>query len=457
MAPEGGLGDPGTAVRVDGAEDRCEQRTPLQPPVSLRSGFRLLVLRISAYGLLFLVQLLVARALGPVGRARYALTLNLANIVWVVLALSLDVSTGAMVARGEASFRAMSRFLSAATVLLGAIGWLATCVLGLVLPARLVAHSPTGTLVLAGLIVPLQMAAMMCIAVALRLGALGAFGWAALASALVQLVFVLGLVAVHGLTPGAALVGVSLGWCALAAPLLIVIRRRVGPGALVPGVPAGMLRAAVRGGLALQPATLGLYLNLRIDLVLVSAFLSAAQAGIYSLSTTLASTVFLAGATLAQSALKTQTDAPLPQANRYTTDFIKKMAVYAALAAGVVTLAAWPIVRYLFGRQWLESVVPFAILAFAAIVFTVESPARVMLARMQRPGQIGLAACAGALANIALNLALIPLAGIIGAAIASLVSYALYGGTIVLLFRRASSASLAAAGVELTVPIRSQM
>ncbi len=457
MAAEGGPGDPGTDARAGRSEDGCEQGTPLQPPVSLRSGFQLLVLRISAYGVLFLVQLMVARALGPVGRARYALPLNLANIAWVIVALSLDVSTGAMVARGEASFAAMSRFLSAATVFLGAIGLLATCGLGLVLPPRLVAHAPLGTIALAGLIVPLQMMAMMCIAVALRLGALRSFGWAALASALVQLAFVLGLVAVDGLTPGAALIGVSLGWCVLAAPLLIVIRGRVGRGALVPGLPAGMLWPAVRGGLALQPATLGLYLNLRIDLVLVSAFASATQAGLYSLSTTLASTVFLAGATLAQSALKTQTEAPLPQANRYTSDFIKKMAVYATVAAVAVTVAAWPVVRYLFGRAWLDSVVPFAILAFAAIVFTVESPARVMLARMQRPGQIGLAACAGALANIALNLALIPLAGIIGAAIASLVSYALYGGTIVLLFRRASSASLPAAGVELTVPIRSQM
>jgi stage V sporulation protein B len=412
----------------------------LETGTSFNAGLRLLAVRVLAYGILFIVQLVVSRALGPVGRARYALPLNLANIVWVITALSLDLSTGAMLARREVSFEEVSRFLAAATLILGSVGGVATCAVGLLVAPRLVAGASLGTIALAALVVPLQMAAMMCVGVITRLGALRAFGFATITGASVQLAFVAVLIALGHLTPNFALVGVALGWCGIALPLMVMVRRYVGPRALIPALPARLLRRAVLGGLALQPATLGLYLNWRVDLLIVSALANTVQTGLYSLSSTLASTVFLAASTLSQSALKTQTNAPLEDANRYTVAFIKRSSVFTALAATVIAAAAWPLIRYLFGHAWVGSVAPFAILAFAAITFTVEYPARVMLIRMERSGQVGLIACAGAVLNVVSNLVLVPVAGIIGAAIASLVSYSLYSVSIGLLFLRASSA-----------------
>jgi len=70
---------------------------------TLRAGGRLLVLRLVSYALLFVSGVVVSRSLGPAGRATYALPLNFAQIMAVITALSLDSSTAAMVARGEAS------------------------------------------------------------------------------------------------------------------------------------------------------------------------------------------------------------------------------------------------------------------------------------------------------------------------------------------------------------------
>src|SRR5947209_109114 len=89
---------------------------------SLVRGSRLLALRVCQYVVLFVVGLVVARALGPSGRAQYALPLALATSVWVVVNLSLDGSTGALLARREGSLRDIARFLSAATLILGVLG-----------------------------------------------------------------------------------------------------------------------------------------------------------------------------------------------------------------------------------------------------------------------------------------------------------------------------------------------
>ena len=178
--------------------------------------------------------MLTARWLGPAARARYALPLNLATIIWVVTGLSLDMSTGGMVGRGEISFSAMARFLSAATLVLGTAGFLLMCAIGEAFDHQILADASWQLIVLSALTVPLQMIVQMSTGVVIRLGRLRPYGRAILLAALAQLTFVVCARLINGgeLTAELALMGVVLGWAGLAVALAADVRRALGPGAL---------------------------------------------------------------------------------------------------------------------------------------------------------------------------------------------------------------------------------
>jgi O-antigen/teichoic acid export membrane protein len=416
-----------------------------QASAHLAAGSHLFGLRLAQYGLLFLANVLASRSLGTVGRAQYALPINLATLVWVAVNLSLDSSTGALLARREVPLRALSRFLAAATLALGTLGAVATLAIGLPISGSLLAHASTQAIGLAAMTVPLTLAVQLTIGLLVRLGALRAYGWSTIAGAAVQLVFIAALTATGRLTPELAIGVTAIGLLVIASLLVAALARRVGARALLPALDRPVMRRALSGGLAIHPASVGLQLNLRLDLLIVSALLSAHEAGLYSLSTSLVSVLYLALWTLSASSAQTQTDAPLEVANRYTLDFVRNSWMFALAAAIALAALAWPLIRLVFGTAWTGSAVPLMVLASAAVALSIEAPVRIMLIRMRRSGWVSAAAGAGMLLNIGLNFSLIPLFGILGAALASVASYSLYAILMLALFSRASGLDVSSA------------
>jgi len=418
----------------------AETERPADGPVSshLAAGSHLFGLRLAQYGFLFAANVLASRSLGTAGRAQYALPINLATLVWIGVNLSLDGSSGAMLARREVSLRALSRFLAAATLVLGALGATVTLAIGLRISGTLLAHASAQAVELAAVTVPLALAGQLAMGLLVRLGALRAYGWSTIVGAAVQLAFIAALAATGGLTPARAIGGTAIGLLVIAALLVATLARRVGARALVPALEWSVMRRALAGGLAVHPATLALQLNLRVDLLIVSALLSAREAGLYSLSTSLVSVLYLAVWTLTASSAQTQTNAPLDVANRYTLDFVRNSWMLALAAALALAAIAWPLIRLVFGAAWTGSAVPFMVLASATVMLSIEAPVRIMLMRMRRASWISAASCAGMLLNVGLNFSLIPLLGILGAALASVASYSLHAILMLVLFGRAS-------------------
>lgn len=408
----------------------------------LAKGSRLFGLRLGQYGLLFLANILASRALGAVGRAQYALPINLATLVWVIVNLSLDGSTGAMLARREATLAALSRFLAAAVLLLGGFGAAITIALGLPISDSLLAHAPPAAVVLAAAIVPLTLAIQVTVGLLVRLGALRAYGWSTIAGACLQLTLIAVLVLAGAISPTSAIACTVAGLLAISLLLGLAVARRVGLRSLVPSFERATARRALVEGLAVHPAGVGLQLNLRVDLLIVSALLPARQAGLYSLSTSLASVLYLALWTLSASSAQIQTEAALEDANRYTIDFVRNSWMFALAAAVGLAAAAWPLIRLVFGAQWTASVLPLIVLTWAAVALSIEAPVRIMLMRMRRARWISTASCAGMLLNVGLNFALIPPLGLVGAALASLGSYSLYAIAMLWLFGRASGLAI---------------
>lgn len=409
---------------------------PRDVVLSLRRGSRLLGWRGLQYGCGFLGSLVIARALGPSGRAGYALPLNLATIGWVVLHCSIEAAYARMLARREATLEELARLSSMATILLGSLAFAAVTVAGLSTRGSLLGNATAASVLLAAASVPVAIAGQLYAALILRAGRVNAYGAIQGGLGVMQLALLGATVLLARLTPEATL-GINLAiTAAVTAGLMAVLGREVGAANLRPRTTRALLGRALRAGLAVHPASVSLFLNLRLDLLLVGAMLSIRDAGVYSLSTTLADVVVVATSTLGLAALKDQTDAGEEEATVYTLEFVRQSTAMSVLFVAAVCAVSYPLVRLAYGSSWTGAVLPLAVLSIGAVGLAVEGPVRTLLLRMSRPAWISAAAFAAALINLLLNLLLLPMIGILGAAAASAVSYWTAAALMLLLLHR---------------------
>lgn len=404
---------------------------------TIGGGGRLLVFRAVQFAFLFLLSLIATRALGPSGRGQYALALNLATVVWVVSHLSVEQSVARMLARGDATAVELCHLSSAFSLVLGAIGMAITLAIGLPARGALLGDASPATVALAAATIPFTLIGQMATALLLRMGgALRTYGWIIAIGAAVQFALVLGLETGIGLTPALAMTAAAVTIALVAIALALALARRVGLRALTPMTEWRLVRSALGIGLRLQPASIALWLNLKIDLLLVGLLVTARQAGLYSLSANLAEIVFIAISTVALAALEAQTRADTKAALAYTLDFIGQSLAIAVALALSAALIAYPFVVLVYGSVWAGSVVPFVILMPAVLALAIEGPSREMLIRVASPLVISVASGAGLALNVGLNLVLIPAIGIAGASIASVASYWLAGGLMLRILSR---------------------
>jgi stage V sporulation protein B len=405
---------------------------------ALKSGGRLLGHRAAQYGLAFLSGIIITRALGPSGRAGYALPLALSSTVWVALHLSIEAAAQRLLGRREATLREVAGFLAAATIGISVVAVTITIVVGMAVRSDLLADASQLNVILAAATIPFSLVGQMAAALLFRLGALRAYGLIVAASGGLQLALAISFALAWHIDPTVALVITLVVIAASGIAMCAVLAGYTGAGALVPRTSRALARTAFGAGLKLHASSLALYLNLKIDLLLVSALMNPRETGLYSLSATLADLVFVATSTVSLSALQTQVEAEEAIAAEYTVSFTRQTFALSVVVAAVAAAGAYPFVLIAYGPTWTPSVAPFAVLTLAAIALGIENPARNLLIRIGRPTAISICAIAALVINIAGNLALIPPLGIVGSALASVVSYWVAALLMIWLVRRAT-------------------
>jgi O-antigen/teichoic acid export membrane protein len=411
---------------------------PAPPPASLTEpemlvssamggGGRLLGFRAVQFVFLFLLSLIATRALGPDGRGQYALALNLATMVWVITHLSVEQSVARMLARKEASLVELCRLASLFSLTLGFVGVAITLVIGLAERDTLLGGASAATVVLAAATIPFTLVGQMATALLLRMGVLRAYGWTIALGAVIQFLLIVGFELGVGLSPQLTMLAALLTIAGVSLVLVAVLAKRVGIRALSPVSERRLIRSALHTGIRLQPASIALWLNLKVDLFLVGLLATTHEAGLYSLSASLADIVFTAVSTIALAALEAQTKADAKAAATYTVDFISQNVAVALLLGLAAAVVAYPFIVFVYGAEWQASVLPFVLLMPAVLALAIEEPARGLLIRIAPPLVISAAAGAGLALNVALNFALVPAIGISGASLASVLSYWLAG------------------------------
>ena len=217
--------------------------------------------------------------------------------------------------------------------------------------------------------------------------------------------------------------GLLLGQYATGAVFLIgllyVHRRRL---TLVPDI--ALLRRMTRFGLPTMPAELSLYGLNFIDRLLLVRLAGLADAGLYSLSVKFAQavTVLVKGFQLAWPPLAYSIRDDDEARRAYAVIVTWYVAVCTFVVAGLWLLSRW-IVRLLAAPEFFASYEAIGLVSTGVMLYGLYLVLLVVLGRTGRTEFNFPATAAGTLANIGLNLALIPEMGIRGAGLALVISY----------------------------------
>ena len=360
----------------------------------------------------------VARSLGPTGQGTYGVVFTLAVLSMTVANLGVGPATVFFVSGGQFSGAWAARCNLRLAALLGAgAGILLVLAYRLGGPAWL-PHVQAWGIVAAALLTPLFLLSNFLTAVLQGAQQVRAYNVASfLVPAVTALATAVGVVALQG-GVRAALAAQGCGHAAAA-----LYAWRCSPQAAAPAQ-TGYVRAVIHYGARAYLGNTLAYLNYRLDMFLLNAWLGATAVGLYSVAVGAGERLWLLS--FAASAMLLPRIARAQGELAHLTPIIARHVLLASAAAAAVlaALAPW-LLPPLFGAAFADAVPPLRMLCPGLVACALS---RVLSSDLAGRGHPGLNAALGAVAlitNIGANSVLIPRHGPLGAAAASSLAYGL--------------------------------
>jgi O-antigen/teichoic acid export membrane protein len=246
-----------------------------------------------------------------------------------------------------------------------------------------------------------------------------AFFLTTIANVLVTIGLTVVLVVGQGEGARGLLLGSYASGAAFVLGLIFVQRRRLSLRADIP-----LLRRLMRFGLPTMPAELSLYSLNFIDRIILVRSAGLAEAGLYSLAVKFAQAVnvLVRGFQLAWPPLAYSIRDDDEARRAYAAIVTWFVAGCAFVVTGMWLLSRW-IVRALAAPEFFGSYKAIGLISTGVTLYALYMVLVVILGRTGRTGFNFPATIAATAANVALNLALVPSLGIVGAGIALVASY----------------------------------
>lgn len=392
-------------------------KSRLQPATALVTS-HVLALTVLQYLLAVLTSAAISRALGPTGRGMYYLPILAASTAVAFGKLGIDqanvfLSSTAGVAAGRLAAQNRLVAVSAGALLVSAV---------LAMPELLPAvfgETPRRFLLVAALTIPLGIHTQLAGSLLAVCGQVRRQYVASTIAALLQALCAAALYASGRLSIEAALwiavAGAAANWVVVALHDSAV-RSSI-------AVDLALLRKSLASALVLHAGMVLFFLHLRIDMYWVNAWLGPQALGQYSVSVTIAETVMFATDAVAAAVLPTQMAGTIQEAAGRALRAARINGIVGAAIALTLALAALPLVTWLFGDAFGPAVLPLVVLLPGIVALGMQRVCGAPALRAGRPSRI-LAIYAAALSvNVLLNAFWIPSLGIVGASLASTVSY----------------------------------
>lgn len=379
----------------------------------------------------FVIAILVARLLGAEAKGQLALLQQFPAITALVLGLGFESAHAYYVGRHK---RNPSATLSDSIAFAAAASAVGLPIVALVMrefvPA--LAGVPTGTLVVAAAAVPSLLLASMVGGILTGQGRVAGQAYAQAGGAAVTLALIGTLAAFGALTLERVVIATLLGMVVGIGVSLSATGVRT-----LPAPSISRLREEMTYAKRSYVQSVTGYLELRQDVLLLGVLASAAGVGVYSVGASLAELLFYAPQTVAVALAARSYQEEAASGAALTAATTRLLTAFMLVAVVALALIVRPLVITVFGAEFAEAAPVFLILAPGIIIWGMASQASVYLATHGR--LFPRVSTATLLVNLALNLILIPLYGVRGAAVATTISYSLSSTYIMYTFVRITS------------------
>ncbi|MFJ2029962.1 lipopolysaccharide biosynthesis protein [Streptosporangium sp. NPDC087985] len=165
------------------------------------------------------------------------------------------------------------------------------------------------------------------------------------------------------------------------------------------------------------------HLLLTVDVLLLNAFVSPAEVGLYTVAMAFLSLARVPTDAIAQVTLPRQAIEDELAAQDVTVRTIRLNLLLSSACVGAMAITSPTLIPLLYGAPFAGSVAPLLALAPGMIAWSLLRPVEQYLVRLRRPMTMASIAIGALVANLGLNAVLIPLWGATGAALASSASY----------------------------------
>ncbi|MEU8590867.1 lipopolysaccharide biosynthesis protein [Streptomyces sp. NPDC048664] len=362
-----------------------------------------------------LASVVVARALPPQSRGTYYMAVSVATAALSLGHLSVEQAQTALWARRGHRSR-LDRGAVPLGLCVGSVAGAGALGLSALFQGR--GHLPdTALLVTACAGVPLGMAVLYGTNITLLRDRTRVAGWAMVVSAVVQCLCLIGL----GLTGLLTVWTVVAVWSGSFAVSLAVL---VGAGGVTTGRPDVRLAAATCAkGLRFHTGSAAAYLLVRSDVFLLNALAGPRDVGVYTLAVTLAELSRLAVDVFAQVTLSLQFDGE-GSASAQVTARLVRFTVLLGVTSAVTTVAVASVaVTPLYGHAYASAAGLVALLVPGVLLLSTARPLSTFLLRQGSSRLVVVPSLTALAVNTALNVAMIPVWGAAGCAVASTVAY----------------------------------
>jgi O-antigen/teichoic acid export membrane protein len=401
------------------------------------------------------LSIVLARAIGPSGNGEYALLATIVNLAVLVFSLGLTVGITYYVSRGEWPPGRAFRETYAAAVVLGVVAIAAGLGFYALTKDSVLEAFDTPIVLIALAAIPGFLAAQFASAIVLGQDRYEGFAALQLTTALVTLFVGVGLAITLGLD--GAIAGLTAAGTATALVGAFLLRR--GSGGHAPGHP---LRKAIRFGLPGWIGNIFQQANYRFDVLILAAYASTAEVGLYSVALTLTSlawvlphglqtVIFPRAASLDAAAqagdlTHEESDAAVTRGTRHS--------VLLLLPAGLIVAVLLALVPLVYGREFGQTVALGFVLLPGVLALGAGKVLASVLTGRGWPRYNLYTGVGVAIVTVGLYFLLIPRFGEWGAAAASSASYLATAVLSAIFFRTVLGISLTTALIPTSADLR---
>jgi O-antigen/teichoic acid export membrane protein len=382
----------------------------------------------------FAIAILVARALGPVGKGQLTLVQQYTGVAALIVGLGFEGAHSYFVGRrkrpAEQAVSDTLLFVTAMSVVGVPALWL---VLSRWVPA--LADVPDLTLLLAAFALVPALLTSLISGVLVGQGKVRSQAIATISGTLTTVGLAAAWALVGDLTLtrviAATVTGLVVG--AVVATASTRIRR-------LPRPSIARMREEVSYAWKSYVQNVAGYLELRQDILLLGILASASAVGVYSVGVSLAELIFFVPQALVVALTARALQEEMEAGVRLTTSITRLLMAFTVVSTIVLGVIVRPLIGLAFGPGFEQAAIIYALLVPGILSWALCSQAQAFLATHGRlfPG-LGTSAV---LVNLALNLFLIPRYGIYGAAVATSVSYIFGNGYVIWVFLRETNTGL---------------